>query len=59
LAGKPEGKTALRERRCKGENNTKMDLIEVWYDGVYQTLLSLQNVRWQFLVNKVINIWFP
>jgi hypothetical protein len=34
LAGKPEGKCSLERRRCRWEDNVKMDLRELGYEGL-------------------------
>jgi hypothetical protein len=34
LVGKPEGKRPLGRRRCRWEDNIKMDLREIWWEAV-------------------------
>jgi hypothetical protein len=38
LVGKPEGKRTLGRPRCRSEDNIKMDLKEVRYEGVWTGL---------------------
>jgi len=34
LAGKPEGKISRGRARCRWEDNVRMDLKEIWWEGV-------------------------
>jgi hypothetical protein len=34
LVGKPDGKRRLERRRCRWEDNIKMDLREIGWEGI-------------------------
>jgi hypothetical protein len=55
LVQKPEGKRPLGRPRCIWEDNIKMDLQEVGW-GTWTGLMTQNRVRWQALVNAVINL---
>jgi hypothetical protein len=42
-----------------GENNIKMGLREIGWDGMYWIDLALDRDQWRTLVNIVINLWVP
>jgi hypothetical protein len=58
LAGKPEGKRQLG-RLGRRENNIKMDLREVWLEGVDWIHMAQDGDQWQALVITIMNIWVP
>jgi hypothetical protein len=61
LVGKPEGKRPLRTSKHAWKDNIKMDLQEVgWGGGRYGLgCLAQDRVRWQALVNAVMNLQIP
>jgi hypothetical protein len=59
LVGKPEGRRPLGRPRHRWEDNTKMDLREVGWQGIDWINLAQDRNRWQALVNGVINLWVP
>jgi len=59
LVGKPEGKRPLGRRRCKWEDNIRMDLKEIWWEGVeWVHLAQVRDRRW-VIVNTVVNLRVP
>jgi hypothetical protein len=59
LVGRPEGKTPLVRPTSRWEDNIKMDLREIGFDGANWILLALDRVQWRALVNTVMNLWVP
>jgi hypothetical protein len=59
LVGKPEGRRPIERPRCRGENNTKMNLQEVGWDGVAWIDMAQDWDRWWALVNTVMNFRVP
>jgi len=59
LVGKPEGKRPLERPRRRCEDNIKMDLQEVGYDGMDWIELAQDRNRWQALVYAVMNLRVP
>jgi hypothetical protein len=57
LVGKPDGNRPLGRRRHRWENNDKMDLREVGWEGVNCTYLAQDMACWRLLY--VINLWVP
>ena len=58
LAGKPEGKRPLGRPSQRWEDNIKMDLQEVRWDGMDWTDLAEDRDSWQAVVNAVMNPGF-
>ena len=54
--GKPEGKSSLGRRRLGWEDNIKLDLQEVGWEGHG---LAQGWDRWRALVNTVMNVRVP
>jgi hypothetical protein len=52
LVGKPEGKRLLGRHRCRWEDNIKMDLREIAWEGVDWMLLAEDREQCRALVNK-------
>jgi len=55
LVRKSEGKTSHGRLRRRWEDNIKMDLQEVGYEGMDWIDLTQDRDRWRALVNAVIN----
>ena len=56
---KPEGKRPLERHRLRWEDNIKMDLYEVRYEGMDWFDLAQDRDRWRALVNVVMELWVP
>jgi hypothetical protein len=58
LAGKPEGKSLVRRLRHRWEDNIRINLWEIGWEGMF-FWIHLAQVRdqWQALVNMVMNVW--
>jgi hypothetical protein len=56
LVGRPEGRRPLGIPRCRSEDNIKMDLQEVGWDGVAWNDMAQDRNRWRALVNAVMNL---
>src|SRR5215470_10217895 len=59
LVGRPEGRRPLGRPRRRWEDNIKMDLREVGWEGVDWIELAQDRDRWRALVNAVMNLWVP
>jgi hypothetical protein len=59
LVGKPEGKRPLGRPRRMWEDNIKMDLREIGWDGVDWNELAEERDQWRALVNMVMNLRVP
>jgi hypothetical protein len=59
LVGKPEGKRPLGRPRGRWEDNIKMVLQEEQCGGMDWIELAQDRVKWQALVNTVMNLQFP
>jgi hypothetical protein len=59
LLGKSEGKRPLRRPRCRWGDNIIMDLWEMGWLSVDWMLLAQDRVKWQALVNEVMNLQSP
>jgi hypothetical protein len=55
LVRKPEGERPLGRPRHRWEDNLRMDLRELGWEGVNWMCLT----HWWALVNSVINLWVP
>ncbi|KAJ4428645.1 hypothetical protein ANN_25638 [Periplaneta americana] len=56
LVGRPEGKRPLGRPRCRREDNIKMDLREVGYDGRDWIDLAQDRDRWRAYVRVAMNL---
>jgi hypothetical protein len=56
LVGKPKGRPCGR-RRCRWEDNIKLDLRETGWDGMDWTDLGQDRGQLRALLNMVINFW--
>jgi hypothetical protein len=59
LVGKPEGKRPLGRPRCRWEDDIKIDLREIKWDGMESIDLAQDRDQWRALVNTAMNLWFP
>ena len=57
LAGRPDGMRPFRRPRTKWEENIAMSVQDLGQRGMGWNALSHDRVRWQRLVNAVINFW--
>jgi hypothetical protein len=56
LVGKPEGRRPLGRPRRRWEDNIKMDLLEVGWEGADWIDLAQDKDRWRALVYMVMNL---
>jgi len=56
---KPEGKRPLERPRRRWEDNIKMYLQKVGYEGMDRIHLAQDRDRWQALVNALMNLRVP
>jgi hypothetical protein len=56
---KPEGKRSLGRPRRRWEDNIKMDLREIVWDGMDWIDLAQDRDHWKALVNTAINFRVP
>jgi hypothetical protein len=59
LVGKPKGKRPPGRRRCRWEDNIKLDFREMGIDGVNWIQLAQDRGQWQAFVNTVMNLRVP
>jgi hypothetical protein len=59
LVGKPEGKRSLGRPRCRWEDNRRVYLKEIGWEGVDWIHLAQDGDRWRAVVNTVINFRIP
>jgi len=59
LFGNPEGKRLLGRPRSRWEDNVRMDVREVGWEGVDWMHLAQDRDQWQALVNTVMNLQVP
>jgi hypothetical protein len=53
LIGKPEGKRPLGRPRHRSDNNIRMNLQEIKWEGVDRIYLAQDMDQWLFLVNTL------
>jgi hypothetical protein len=58
LVGKPEGKRPFGRHRRGWEDNIKMDLREMRWEGMDWTDLAQDRDQWRVLVNRVMTFGF-
>jgi hypothetical protein len=56
LVGRPEGRRPLGRPRRRWEDNIKMDLQAVGWEGMDWIELAKDRDRWRALVNAVMNL---
>jgi hypothetical protein len=59
LVAKPEGKRPLRRPRRRWENNIRMVVRVIVWNGVDWIHLAQDTDQWQDLVNTVMNLCVP
>jgi hypothetical protein len=59
LVGRPEGRRSLGRPRHRWEDNIKMDLQEVRWEGVDLIDMAQDRDRWRNVVNAVMNLRVP
>jgi hypothetical protein len=59
LIGEPEGKRPFRIPRRRWEDNIKMDLRVIIWDGVDWIYLAQDRDQWRVLVNAVMSLRVP
>jgi hypothetical protein len=59
LVGKPERKRSLGRPRRRWEDNTRMDLREIGWDGMDWINLAQDGDQWRALVNTVMSLRVP
>jgi hypothetical protein len=59
MVGKPKRKRSLRRPRCRWEDNIRIDLREIGWEGLDWIHLSQNRDQWRALMNKVMNLWVP
>jgi hypothetical protein len=59
LVGKPEGKRQRERPRRRLEDNIRIDLVEIEWEGVDCTHLAEDRDQWRALVNTVMNLRVP
>jgi hypothetical protein len=55
----PDGKRPLEKPKRRWEDNTKMELQEVGWGGMYSIAVVCDRDRWRALVNTVMNLRVP
>jgi hypothetical protein len=59
LVGKPEGKRPFGRHKHRWEDNIRMDLRQIGWEGVDWIHLVQDREQWWALVNTVMNFWIP
>jgi hypothetical protein len=59
LVGRPEGKRLLGRPRRRWEDNIKLYLREIGFDGANWIQLTQDRVQWRAFVNTVMNLQVP
>jgi hypothetical protein len=59
FVGKPEGKTPLEGPKRRWEDNIRMDIREIGWEGVDWTNLAQYRDQWRVLVNTIMNLRVP
>jgi hypothetical protein len=59
LVGRPEGRTPLGRPRRRWEDNIKMDLKEMGWEGVDWIDMAQDRDRWRAVVNALMNLRVP
>jgi hypothetical protein len=59
LVGMLEGKTPLRRLRSRWEDNIRMDLREIVWEGLDWIQLGQDRVQWRAPANSLMNLRVP
>jgi hypothetical protein len=59
LVRKPEGKRPLGRSRCRWEDNIKIDIKEIGWDGMDWIDLVLDRDHWRAFVDTVMTLRVP
>jgi hypothetical protein len=59
LVGRPDGQTPLGRCRQRWEDNLRIDLREIGWEGVEWMYLVQDRKQWQALVNMVMKLQVP
>jgi hypothetical protein len=59
LVGRREGRRPLERHSHRWEDNNKIDLQEVEWEGVDWIYIAQDRDRWRALVNEVMNLRLP
>jgi hypothetical protein len=59
LVGKPDRKRQFGRCRHRWDDNIKMDLTELGWEGMNWINLAQDRCQWQALMNTVMNLWVP
>jgi hypothetical protein len=59
LVGKPKGKKVGEKHRRRWEDNIRMDLRIVGWEGVDWTYLAEDRDRWRALVKRIMKLRVP
>jgi hypothetical protein len=59
LVGRPEGKKPLERHRRRCGDNIKMDLKEIWIDGVKWIRLAQDRFQWRASLSTVMKFRVP
>jgi hypothetical protein len=59
LVGKPKGKRPLGRPRRRWEDNIKIYLREIGFDGANWIRVAQDRVQWRAFGNTVIKLWVP
>jgi len=59
VVGKPEGKSPLGRHRCRWEDNVRMGLREIGWEGMDWMHLAQVRDQWWALMNTAMNLRFP
>jgi hypothetical protein len=54
--GKPEGKRPLGRPRCRWEDNIRIDIREIVWEGVDWIHLAQDSDQWRAVVNTVMDL---
>ena len=59
LVGKPEGRRPLGRPGRRWEDNIKMDIREMVWEGMDWIDVAEDRDRWRAVVNEVMKLWDP
>ena len=59
MVGKTGRKSPLERPRCRWQDNIKMDIKKVGYEGIDWIELAQDRDRGRALVNAVMSLWVP